>query len=208
MATDEAPASDGGTGTDVPSPGRVRPITRWGAEVMHRELHPVTVFDQALRDLAADMVATMHAADGVGLAACQVGVDLQLFVYDCPDDEGVDHRGVICNPRLTLPTGRDLDYDKIEEGCLSLPGAFEDCKRPDSATVDGADLDGRPITVAGTGLFARCLQHETDHCQGTVFADRLGSRARKRLDRKAAAKAESYPADWPVSPQLDLPIAT
>lgn len=194
--------------TELPTDGRVRPMTRWGADVMHQELSTVTDFDDDLRRLAADMVATMYAADGVGLAACQIGVDLQVFVYDCPDDEGVAHRGVVCNPTLALPTGRDLSYDKDEEGCLSLPGAFEDCKRPDSAVVDGFDLEGRPIRVSGTGLLARCLQHEADHCHGTVFGDKLGNRARKRLDRKAEAKADQFPDDWPVSPRLDRDAAT
>jgi peptide deformylase len=198
----------GARDSGLPEPGQVRPITRWGADVMHRELRPITDFDQSLRELAADMVATMYAADGVGLAACQVGVDLQLFVYDCPDDDGVEHRGVVCNPTLTLPDRRDATRDKSEEGCLSLPGAFEDCKRPDTATVDGFDLDGEPIRISGTGLFARCLQHETDHCHGTVFGDLLGNRARKRLDREARDEADLYPEDWPVSPRADRPMAT
>ena len=91
---------------------------------MHRTQEPITEFDDALRELVADMVATMYAADGVGLAACQIGVDRSVFVFDCPDDEGVRHTGIVCNPELFLPEGRDRKLDDDDEGCLSLPGAF------------------------------------------------------------------------------------
>jgi peptide deformylase len=166
---------------------------------MHRVQEPVTDHDDDLRALVADMVATMYAAEGVGLAACQIGVDRSVFVVDCPDDEGVRHRAVVCNPVLYLPTGRDRELDDGEEGCLSLPGAFVDCARPVYARVHGTDLDGVPVTVAGRGLLARCLQHETDHCQGTVFGDRLSRRARKRLLKEADARSAEYPAGWPAT---------
>ncbi|HSE07362.1 MAG TPA: peptide deformylase [Nocardioidaceae bacterium] len=182
----------------LPQGGTVRPITRWGEHVMHRMQEPVTEFDAELRELAADMVATMYAADGVGLAACQIGVDRSIFVFDCPDDEGVHHQGIVCNPRLFLPEGRDRKLDDDDEGCLSLPGAFVPCARPDFARVEGQDLDGEPISFSGRGLLARCLQHETDHCQGTVFGDRLNKRARKKLFKQAEENAEHFPAEWPT----------
>jgi peptide deformylase len=184
----------------LPSGGAVRPITRWGDPVMHRPQQPVTAFDDELGALVADMVATMYAADGVGLAACQIGVDRAVFVFDCPDDEGVHHQGVVCNPELTLPEGRDRSLDEDDEGCLSLPGAFVDCARPDYAEVTGQDLCGEPVTHRGYGLLARCLQHETDHCYGTVFGDRLNKRARRKLYKQAESLAGSYPATWPVDP--------
>ena len=109
------------------------------------------------------MVATMYAADGVGLAACQVGEDVAMFVFDCPDDDGERTVGVVCNPVLTLPEGKDRQLDDDDEGCLSFPGAFEPCARPDWARVDGTGLDGEPVSFEGDGLLARCLQHETDH---------------------------------------------
>src|SRR3954454_11344666 len=165
----------------LPTGGTVRPIVRWGEPVMHRTLEPVTEFDDTLRELVADMVATMYAADGVGLAASQIGVDRSVFVFDCPDDQGMRHQGVVCNPELFLPEGRDRRLDDDEEGCLSLPGAFVPCARPSYAKVEGQGLDGLPVSYSGHGLLARCLQHETDHCHGTVFADRLNKRARKRL---------------------------
>lgn len=182
----------------LPDTGVVRSITRWGAPVMHRMQEPVERFDDELRQLAADMVATMYAADGVGLAACQIGVDRSIFVFDCPDEDGVHHTGVVCNPVLLLPEGRDRRLDEDEEGCLSLPGGFVACARPDFARVEGQDLDGRPVSYEGTGLLARCLQHETDHCRGTVFGDRLNRRARKKLFKQAEENAEKYPPHWPA----------
>jgi peptide deformylase len=182
----------------LPTGGTVRPITRWGELVMHRMQEPVTEFDADLRELVADMVATMYAADGVGLAACQIGVDRSVFVFDCPDDEGVRRQGVVCNPELFLPEGRDRKLDDDDEGCLSLPGGFVKCARPDFARVEGQDLGGNPVAYEGRGLLARCLQHETDHCKGTVFGDRLNKRSRKKLFKQAEELAERFPSEWPV----------
>ena len=167
---------------------------------MHRVQEPITSFDDDLRRLVADMVATMYAADGVGLAACQIGVDRSVFVFDCPDDRGVRQRGVVCNPTLFLPTGKDRDLDDDEEGCLSLPGAFVPCARPSYARVEGQGLDGSLVRYEGRGLLARCLQHESDHCHGTVFGDRLNRRVRKRLFRLAGQAAPDFPDDWPLEP--------
>ena len=183
---------------ELPGGGTVRPITRWGADVMHRLNEPVTEFDDDLRTLVADMVATMYAADGVGLAACQIGVDRQVFVFDCPDADGVHHRGVVCNPEVEVPEGKDRQLDDGDEGCLSFPGAFVSCARPDYAEVTGQDVDGSSVRFSGTGLLARCLQHETDHCKGTVFGDRLNRRAYKKLQKQMEAAAEDYPLDWPA----------
>jgi len=182
----------------LPEGGRVRPITRWGTPVMHRPQVRVTAYDAELRDLVADMVATMYAADGVGLAACQIGVDLAVFVFDCPDSDMERTVGVVCNPELELPEGRDRRLDEDDEGCLSFPGAFTPLARPDTARVTGTGLDGEPVEFTGDGLLARCLQHETDHTRGTVFGDRLATKARKRLQRAHDEAAEDYPADWPV----------
>jgi peptide deformylase len=182
----------------LPTGGSVRPITRWGTPVMHRPQQPVTSYDDALAALAADMVATMYAADGVGLAACQVGEDVAMFVFDCPDDEGERTVGVVCNPVLTLPEGKDRRLEDDDEGCLSFPGSFESCPRPDWARVDGFGLDGEAVSFEGDGLLARCLQHETDHTLGTVFGDRLSAKSRKRLTKKHDAAADDYPLDWPA----------
>ena len=181
----------------LPDGGAVRPITRWGTPVMHRTQEEVTAYDDELSSLVADMVATMYAADGVGLAACQIGVDRAVFVFDCPDESGERTAGVVCNPVITQPEGRDRRLDDSEEGCLSFPGAFIPCPRPDYASVSGTGIHGEPVTFAGDGLLARCLQHETDHTLGTVFADRLSTKARKKLQKEHDKSADDYPPDWP-----------
>lgn len=182
----------------LPDGGTVRPMTRWGTPVMHRPQAQVTSYDDELRALVADMTATMYAADGVGLAACQIGVDLAVFVFDCPDESGRRTVGVVCNPSVTLPEGKDRRLDDGEEGCLSFPGAFAPCARPDWAAVDGFGVDGEPVHFEGDGLLARCLQHETDHTLGTVFGDRLPDRARKKLQKQHDKLAAEYPPDWPA----------
>jgi peptide deformylase len=181
--------------------GTVLPITRWGTPVMHARTRPVTEFDESLHRLVRDMFATMAAAEGVGLAATQVGVDLAVFVFDCPDDDHVRHVGVVCNPEVTLPEGKDRNLEAADEGCLSLPGAYIELARPDLATCTGQDALGNPVEVVGTGLLARCLQHETDHLNGTVFGDRLPGRARKKLYAEHDRVADRYPDDWPVHPR-------
>lgn len=182
----------------LPEGGRVRPMTRWGEPVMHRAQQPVTSYDDELRSLVADMTATMYAAEGVGLAACQIGVDLAVFVFDCPDEDGRRFAGVVCNPELTLPEGADRRLDDDLEGCLSFPGAFVECARPDRASVTGTGLSGQPVEFSGDGLLARCLQHETDHTQGTVFGDRIPTKAFKRLRKEHDRVAEDYPPQWPA----------
>jgi peptide deformylase len=182
----------------LPQGGTVRPMTRWGTPVMHRPQQPVTSYDDELRTLVADMVATMYAADGVGLAACQIGVDLAVFVFDCTDAELARTVGVVCNPVLTLPEGRDRKLDVADEGCLSFPGAFVECPRPDFASVSGTGVTGDPVTFSGDGLLARCLQHETDHTLGTVFGDRLSTKLRKKLQKQHDQAVDDYPADWPL----------
>ena len=175
-------------------------MARWGDPMLHRACRPVTDFGTPLAELVADMVATMRAAEGVGLAANQVGVDLQVFVFDCHDADGVRRSGVVCNPTLEVPAGRNRVLDESNEGCLSLPGAFVPCARPDFAAVTGVSADGQPVTFAGSGLLARCLQHEFDHLQGVVFGDRLSARLRRRLYREAAKVADDFPPGWPAGP--------
>jgi peptide deformylase len=195
MAKDAPPRTPYGP---LPEGGTVHPMTRWGTAVMHRRQADVTAYDDALRALVADMVATMYAADGVGLAACQIGVDQRVFVFDCPDASGERTAGVVCNPEVFLPEGKDRQLEETEEGCLSFPGAFIDCARPDSARVTGYGIDGSPVEFAGDGLLARCLQHETDHTLGTVFADRLSAKAQKKLRKIQEKVAADFPPEWPA----------
>ncbi|MFJ6837499.1 peptide deformylase [Streptomyces sp. NPDC091209] len=170
--------------------GTVRRITEVGEEVLHRPCRDVTEFGPDLAALIDDMFLTMYVADGAGLAANQVGVDLRLFVYDCPDDDGVRHVGHIANPVLErlAPSGRRLLDEG--EGCLSVPGAVVDVPRPDRAVVRGVDKDGNPLVIEGTGYFARCLEHESDHLDGQVYLDRLSRRDRKDALRQVAERRE------------------
>lgn len=186
---------------DLTTGGTVRPITRWGTPVMHQQTRPVTEFDDELHALVRDMFATMRAAEGVGLAATQVGVDLAVFVYECPDADDRIQLGVVCNPVVELPTGKDRQLDASDEGCLSYPGGYQSVARPDRARCTGQDAEGNDVDLVGTGLLARCFQHETDHLNGTVFGDRLSGRSRRKLDQQVTELAYRYPDDWPVSPK-------
>jgi len=170
--------------------GKVRRVTEVGEEVLHKPCRDVTEFGPDLAALIADMFLTMYIAEGAGLAANQVGVDLRLFVYDCPDDDGVRHVGHIVNPVLDAldPAGRRLLDES--EGCLSVPGAVMDVPRPDRAVVRGLDKEGEPLVIEGTGYFARCLAHETDHVNGQVYLDRLSKRERKDALRQVADRRD------------------
>lgn len=180
--------------------GTVLPITRWGNPVLHRPSRPVTEFGPDLWNLLGDMFATLAAANGSGLAAPQIGVDLAVFVYDCLDAFGRRRQGLVCNPQITLAMEPDLETDY--EGCLSLPGAYLPVARPDFAICQGQDQFGEPVSVKGTGTLARCLQHETDHLRGIVMEDHLTASERRDLRRQHKRAAASYPGDWPVSPKL------
>ncbi|MFE5091926.1 peptide deformylase [Streptomyces sp. NPDC056638] len=160
--------------------GSVRRVTVVGEEILNRSCQDVTEFGSPeLSALIDDMVLTMYVADGAGLAANQVDVDLRLFVYDCPDDYGIRHVGHIINPVLDLPNPGSRHLVDDFEGCLSVPGAGMAVPRTDRAVARGLDKDGNAIVIEGTGYFARCLQHETDHLFGHTYLDRLSKRDRK-----------------------------
>jgi len=179
--------------------GNARPIVRWGEPVMHTPTRTVTDFGPSLQALIADMFATNLAADGAGLAAPQVGIDFAVFVFDCFDAQ-LDRRvGLVCNPTVTFAERGQRHFVDIEEGCLSLPGAYVSTLRPDYAICRGQDQYGNDIEVVGTGTLARCLQHETDHLNGLVFEDRLPRRQRKLLHSRHERNAWRYSANWPVS---------
>ncbi|MFE7551720.1 peptide deformylase [Streptomyces gardneri] len=172
--------------------GTARPITVVGNPVLHKECKDVTEFDEKLAALIDDMFASQKAAEGVGLAANQIGVDLKVFVYDCPDDEGVRHTGVVVNPVLEELPADQRHLDESNEGCLSVPTAYAELGRPDYAVVSGQDAQGNPIKVRGTGYFARCLQHETDHLYGYLYIDRLSKRDRKDALRQMEEGTPRY----------------
>lgn len=179
--------------------GRVRPIVRWGAAILHTSAQPVTDFGPELQNLLADMFAANSAAQGAGLAAPQIGVSQAAFVYDCLDGDSRRQVGLVCNPVVEEPADRDRRLEVWEEGCLSLPGGYADLARLNQVICRGQDQYGDPIELVGTGLLARCFQHETDHLNGTVFGDRLPTRRRRDLYRTHQENAHRYPADWPVS---------
>ncbi|MDH6198034.1 peptide deformylase [Mycobacterium frederiksbergense] len=163
----------------------VVPICIVGDPVLHKPTDPVPVGPDGslpadLPELIQTMFDTMDAANGVGLAANQIGVGKRLFVYDCAPTRGqtTRRRGVVINPVLetsdvpeTMP-----DPDDDEEGCLSVPGEQFPTGRADWARVTGLDADGSPITLEGTDLFARMLQHETGHLDGFLYIDCLVGR--------------------------------
>ena len=165
----------------------VLPIRITGDPVLHTPAAPVTAFDDDLRALVADLFETLVAAPGVGLAAPQVGVPLRLFVYDYAHDPAGPQRGVVINPVLWVSptTTGELDEDQETEGCLSVPGERFALRRAERALLRAVDLDGRPVEVEASGWFARILQHEFDHLNGTLYVDRLdliqGRRAKKAI---------------------------
>ncbi|WP_405612580.1 peptide deformylase [Streptomyces sp. NBC_01511] len=172
--------------------GTSRPVTVVGNPVLHKECADVTEFDDTLASLVDDMFASQRTAEGVGLAANQIGVDLKVFVYDCPDDDGVRHVGVVCNPVLDELPPEERNLEDGNEGCLSVPTAYAELARPDYAVVRGQDVQGKPIKVRGTGYFARCLQHETDHLYGYLYIDRLSKRDRKDALRQMEEGTPRY----------------
>ena len=177
--------------------GVARPIVTYGSDpVLHRPCAPVTVFDEDLRRLVLDMFASMTEADGVGLAANQIGVDARVFVIDCPDADGEDVVGYVINPELTVvdPVDDEPAEEVTEEGCLSVPGPYAELPRAFRARVDGVDVKGDPVTIETTGMAARCLQHEVDHLNGTLYVDRLPAEQRDQLLAEAAGPGGELPA--------------
>jgi peptide deformylase len=168
----------------------ILPIRITGDPVLHEPARPVTVFDDELRTLVADMYETMLLAPGVGLAAPQVGVPLRLFVYNYPEDDGTERRGVAINPELWIsPTPTyEADEDSDSEGCLSVPGERFPLVRAEKALLRAVDLDQQPFEIEAEGWFARIFQHEYDHLDGVLYVDRLDflySRRAAKVIRKA-----------------------
>jgi peptide deformylase len=163
------------------------PIVRYNQPVLRKKGAQVTAFDAALRKLADDMVETMQEGEGIGLAAQQIGKAIQFCVVDMrPTEAGFDWEldgrkppldlcmpMSLANPKITALPSKDVAY---EEGCLSFPGIHADVIRPDTIRVEFQDLDGTAHTLVCTGLFARCIQHETDHLNGVLFIDQMAKR--------------------------------
>lgn len=180
----------------------ILPIRIVGDPVLHKPASPVPVgpdgtLPEDIRTLITDMYETMEAANGVGLAANQVGVGLRLFVYDCAEARGktVRRKGVVINPVLetsevpeTMP-----DPENDDEGCLSVPGESFPTGRAKWARVTGVDADGTPVTLEGEDLFARMLQHETGHLDGLLYLDRLLGRHARSAKRMLKSNGWGVP---------------
>ena len=158
----------------------IRPIVRYGTAAVHTPAVPVDEITKEIHTVIDDMIETMYAAPGIGLAAPQVGVGLRIFVVDTSSGHNADDLVVMINPEMVSREGMQTE----EEGCLSIPGFEATVLRPHQAVVRGLDREGQPREIAGAGLLARALQHELDHLDGTLFLDRLHGIKRDLIVRK------------------------
>lgn len=159
----------------------VREIVLLGDPVLRRPAEPVTSFDEELRVLVRDMFETMYHAEGIGLAAPQVGVSKRVMVVDLRREEELHAHVALVNPVITWKSD---DTDKQAEGCLSIPGIEDLVVRPWAVKVEGFDPKGRPVATGGEELFARALQHEIDHLDGILILDRLSPLKRRMALKK------------------------
>ena len=158
----------------------IRPILRHGSEVLHRPAAPVAGITPDVRTIIDDMIQTMYAAPGVGLAATQIGESRRIFVADISIGRNPADLIVFVNPEFVERGDMQLE----DEGCLSVPGFNATVARPSRAVLTGLDREGRPQTIEATGLLARCFQHEMDHLDGTLFVDRLRGLQKDLIVRK------------------------
>jgi peptide deformylase len=158
----------------------LRPILRYGQPPLHQPAAAVTVFDETLQRLVDDLIETMYAAPGIGLAATQIGVALRVFVVDLSVGRTPADLVIMINPEIVDRDGMQLE----EEGCLSVPGFNATVVRPAKLTLRGVNREDQPQTIEANGLLARAFQHELDHLDGTVFVDRLRGIKRDLIVRK------------------------
>jgi peptide deformylase len=168
----------------------IRPIVKYGDPVLHKASEQVRDFDGALASLVDDMVETMYAAPGIGLAAPQIAVPLRVIVIDLSVGEDKGQLIKLVNPEFLEREGEQCH----EEGCLSVPGYGGSPLRPTRVVVKGMDLDGRERVYEGTELLARAFCHEIDHIDGLVFVDRLSPLKRDLLKRKLKKRVKND--DW------------
>lgn len=155
-------------------------IVTWPNPILDAPADPVTEFDDNLKKLVNNMFETMYAAPGVGLAAVQVGIAKRLFVMDCSVGKDPEQRIALINPEVLAVEGNQNG----EEGCLSFPGIFTPVERSLRAVVRAQDVDGNEFEIDGMELTARCMLHETDHCDGIVFLDKMSPIKRELVKRK------------------------
>ena len=163
----------------------VRPVRIFGDPVLRQKAAAVTEFDDTLRDLVADLRDTMEAYHGIGLAANQIGVLQRVLVVDVRLDEGERAQLTLVNPEIVRRSGSETS----EEGCLSIPGIYEEVCRSLELSVEARDEHGRPVRLEPEGYLARAIQHEIDHLEGVLFVDRLSPLKRQFLRRALDALA-------------------
>lgn len=159
----------------------LRDIVLLGDPILREEASEVEAFDDELQSLVNDMFETMYHAEGIGLAAPQIGLSKRVIVIDLRRDDEPDARLALVNPKVVWSS---TQKDKAPEGCLSIPGLEEVVQRPEAVEVEGFLPDGRPVTVEADDLFARALQHEIDHLDGVLFIDRVSPLKRRMLVKK------------------------
>lgn len=180
----------------------ILPLSYYGQPILRKPAESVTVFDENLRRLAEDMIDTMHAESGIGLAGPQIGKSLRIFVMEIPpdmdqdDDENranpfLDGPLVVVNPRISNLAPKT---EVMEEGCLSIPDIRGNVNRPLSLTLDFQDVDGKPHTLNLSLLAARCVLHENDHLDGILFLDHLSQVKRLAIKGKLRKLKEQYSA--------------
>jgi peptide deformylase len=168
----------------------VRPIVKYGHPALHKPSEPVKEIDGTIHELLDDMVETMYAAPGIGLAAPQIAVPLRVIIVDLSVGEEAGQLIKLINPEFVLRQGEQ----RHDEGCLSVPGFGGSPVRPARVVVKGLDPDGKERTYEGTELLARAFCHEIDHIDGLLFVDRLTPLKRDLMKRKLRKKARTD--DW------------
>jgi len=165
----------------------IRPILKYGDQTLHDAARPVATVTTEIDRLVEDMIETMYAAPGIGLAATQIGVPLRIFVVDVSIGRNPADLIVMINPEFVERDGMQLE----EEGCLSVPGFNATVVRPDRAVVRGLDRTGQEHQREGNGLLARAFQHEMDHLDGMLFVDRLRGIKRDLIVKRIRKLARS-----------------
>jgi len=168
----------------------IHSIVKYGAPVLERVAAPVTEFDAKLAKLVEDMFESMYAANGVGLAAAQIGLSLQLAVIDITSGQDPSAKLVLANPKIIAAE----DRQKEEEGCLSLPGFHAEVRRPRRVTIRAQDVTGKEYTRTGEDLLARAFCHETDHLHGKLFIAHLSMLKRDLIRRRIRKLAKT--GEW------------
>lgn len=168
----------------------IRPVVLYPDPVLLAPTKPVAAIDDEIRQLVRDMIDTMYAAPGIGLAANQVGVPLRLCVVDLSVGETPGELRVLINPEIRATSGSEV----AEEGCLSFPDVTVDVERSFQAVVEALDLDGAPVTIDGTGMLARVMQHEIEHLDGRTFLSNVSPLKREMIKRQIKKRIKA--GDW------------